>query len=172
SEKYFSKYLKVVPNSEKYFERYKKEFRTPEKYFGSTKGSSELRKSTSKHQKTGSKALYKKLFTGKPVNPAKIMYCRSEGSYTAIITPTKTYMVTKNLKTLGQYLHGKFFFRCHRKFLINIRHLDHIGLKALCVTIGDQTIPINRKRVKGFPDVRGMILRQTQNLKIYRNFLL
>jgi len=54
-----------------------------------------------------------------------INYCESEGSYTAIhLLNGKNILVSNILKDYDELLKDSGFYRVHKSFLINIRHIE------------------------------------------------
>ncbi|MBL7931423.1 MAG: response regulator transcription factor [Bacteroidia bacterium] len=62
-------------------------------------------------------------------DPANVVYIKGEGRYSEIILDSgSTYLVSKNIGLFEQELKNHQFFRIHKSFLVNLRHV--IGLNT------------------------------------------
>lgn len=57
------------------------------------------------------------------LNTFEILFCQAEGSYTKVVTISKSYLISKNLKEVESYLPPTLFYRTHMSFLINLEHV-------------------------------------------------
>jgi len=60
------------------------------------------------------------------LKPSDILYIEARKSGTLIKTLNKTYDVTKDIKFMENALEQCDFFRCHRSYLVNLRHVKEI----------------------------------------------
>ena len=61
----------------------------------------------------------------KVINPHKIIYFEADGKYSKLfMTRSRCYLISKCLKELEVLLKFGFFCRIHRKYLINLHHLE------------------------------------------------
>ncbi len=75
----------------------------------------------------------------------RILYCRSEGSYTQIITEDTTILASKNLKHYQELLPATVFIRTHQSFLVNKENI--VGLKSEGVSLkNNEIIPVSTRR--------------------------
>ena len=72
-----------------------------------------------------------------------ILYIQSDGDYTKIITPDKSYLANHPLKHWKDNLSQTLFCQIHRSFLININKIEKISSSSLF--INKKEIPIGRK---------------------------
>lgn len=81
-----------------------------------------------------------------------ILYLKSEGNYTEIITQQKTYLIRSLLKQIIDKLPENYFMRIHRSYIINVKKITLISPSE--VTLGSNTIlPIGetyRKELQDF----------------------
>lgn len=78
----------------------------------------------------------------------QIIYCKSEGSYTAICLSNKQILVSKNIGEFEELLSEHSFLRVHKSYLVNLSHVTaflKIDGGILEMTSGDQ-IPVSRRR--------------------------
>lgn len=53
-----------------------------------------------------------------------ILWCAAEGSYTRfVLLNNEEILVSKNLKSYEEYMHGPAFVRIHHSYLVNINHI-------------------------------------------------
>lgn len=56
-----------------------------------------------------------------------IIFCRAEGSYSSFfLIGDRKIMVSKPIKHYANSLPKDLFFRCHKSFIIQIKHLTHL----------------------------------------------
>lgn len=84
------------------------------------------------------------------VNVNDIIYMKSEGDYTHIITSEKKYLTLNPLKHWMENLPSKRFCQVHRSFLVNLEHIKKATRNL--VYIADVEIPIGRVFKKDFVD--------------------
>lgn len=66
---------------------------------------------------------------------SEVLYCEGDGSYSFIHTLEKgRFIVSKYLKELEEELPEKNFFRLHKKYIINLDHLEYIKKDTQQVT--------------------------------------
>ena len=74
------------------------------------------------NQNTGKERIVFPSKTGFEVVQANtIIFCKSDGAYTAVHTLDKNYFTSKSFKETCELLHSSNFLRVHRSFLINVK---------------------------------------------------
>lgn len=71
-----------------------------------------------------------------------IYYLQSNKNYIEIYTPTENYIIREKLKILLQRLNFDDLYRIHRRFAVNINHVDKID--AEFVYVNNQSLPISK----------------------------
>ncbi|MHB8869253.1 MAG: LytR/AlgR family response regulator transcription factor [Thermoleophilia bacterium] len=56
----------------------------------------------------------------------RILYFQAEGDYTRVVAQGGSYLANYSLKSLGERLDSKEFFRCHRSYIVNLSHVSEI----------------------------------------------
>ena len=77
-----------------------------------------------------------------------IIYIKAEGDYVNIITNYKKYLIYSRLKEILNRIKYRFV-QSNRSYLINVIHIDKVGVKDVLLSNGD-VIPLSknmRKRV-------------------------
>jgi two-component system LytT family response regulator len=91
----------------------------------------------------------------------KIMYIEALDSYSKIkLTGNQTYVASKSLKDFEELLTEKGFYRVHKSYLINVRHMIKIvkGIGASIIMTDGASIPISaRKKDVFFEELKGVI---------------
>ncbi|MEO8712080.1 MAG: LytTR family DNA-binding domain-containing protein [Parafilimonas sp.] len=91
----------------------------------------------------------------------KIMYIEALDSYSKIkLTGNITYVASKSLKDFEELLTEKGFYRVHKSYLINVRHMIKIvkGVGASIIMTDGASIPISaRKKDVFFEELKGVI---------------
>lgn len=83
------------------------------------------------------------------VFPEQILYCKSEGSYTYVITDKKKILITKSLRDMESVLEPHDFLRTHKSFLVNLSHIiKYIKVDGgyLIMSNGDKAAVSRRKK--------------------------
>ncbi|MEL6810293.1 MAG: LytTR family DNA-binding domain-containing protein [Bacteroidota bacterium] len=75
--------------------------------------------------------------------PQDILYISANGEYVDYHTSEKKYTVFKRLKTVEKELFSHGFKRCHRSYIINVRHVKELS-KNMILIVGDLQIPISK----------------------------
>jgi two-component system, LytTR family, response regulator len=86
------------------------------------------------------------------LNPAEIVYCESDGSYSRIITENDGVVyVSKKLKYLEEMLPAEIFFRIHNSYLINLQKVSvyEKNTSKVVLTSGI-SLPVSRLKKSGF----------------------
>ncbi len=85
---------------------------------------------------------------------ASIVYCEASGSYTTVyLRSAEKLMISKNLKYVEEMLEHKDFYRIHRSYLVNVRHVKKLtndGILTLSNGKEIATSARNRKKVLDF----------------------
>jgi len=79
----------------------------------------------------------------------KIMYCKSDNSYTSfIIEDKKEIIVSKSIKEYADLLEEHHFIRPHQSYLVNIDFIDRINKTdgGYIILKNDTEIPISKRR--------------------------
>lgn len=95
------------------------------------------------------------------VDISKIMYIEALDSYSKIkLAGNVSYVASKSLKDFEELLTEKGFYRVHKSYLINIRHMIKIvkGAGASIIMTDGASIPISaRKKDVFFEELKGVI---------------
>ena len=78
-----------------------------------------------------------------------ILYFESDGRYTIIhLTDKTTFFVSKNIGEYDKILAPKFFFRIHKKYLINLKYIININNSdgSNCQLLGGLVLPVAKRR--------------------------
>lgn len=91
----------------------------------------------------------------------EIEYCKAEDNYTFFhFIDGSNLLVSKSLKEFDELLNGHHFFRVHKTFLINLKHLDKILKKegGYAVMKSKTEIPISiRKKTDLFQAIKNLL---------------
>lgn len=81
-----------------------------------------------------------------------ILYCKSEGNFTSVVTSTLNMLVSRSLKELDFLLAQHQFYRVHRSFLININHIKtYVATDGGYILMQDKKpIPISKRKKEDF----------------------
>ncbi|MEO1626971.1 MAG: LytTR family DNA-binding domain-containing protein [Bacteroidota bacterium] len=82
-----------------------------------------------------------------------IVYCEAEGAYAKVYLSDGSYlMVSRNLKEIADLLSEHAFFRVHRSFLVNMRHVNEYikGEGGQIHLSGGATVPVSQRRKEAF----------------------
>jgi len=82
----------------------------------------------------------------KKIKLEDIIYIEAAGSYSKLITPKETLMVSNNLNYLQLNIKSSKFRRVHRSYIVNINCVD--GFDNNKLLIGNSKIPISRQYLK------------------------
>ena len=74
-----------------------------------------------------------------------ILYIEAFSHSVDIHTSQETYRVRKNISTMESELDQNSFIRCHRSYIVNLRHIKRIG-KTDIVLDNDDLIPVSRRQ--------------------------
>lgn len=80
-----------------------------------------------------------------------ILFLKAEGMYTEFHLSGKSkILVSKGLKIYIEMLPKNIFYRCHRSFVINLKHIKRLVRKdgIYLIMENDATIPISREKQK------------------------
>lgn len=85
------------------------------------------------------------------VKPGNILYFEARSSGNIIKTLNRTYTTREDIHAFEIRLQPDNFFRCHRSYLINLKHVKEIvpsGRTFQIILITDEKIPLSRKQEK------------------------
>ncbi len=90
-----------------------------------------------------------------PLKPEDIVAVIASGKKTRIVTGSAEYEDHRTISSFEELLRENFFFRCHRSYLINVNHIQKIGLwfnNTYQLTMENLTerVPVSRSRVQDF----------------------
>ena len=95
------------------------------------------------------------------VDISKIMYIEALDSYSKLkLTGNISYVASKSLKDFEELLTEKGFYRVHKSYLINIRHMIKIvkGVGASIIMTDGASVPISaRKKDVFFEELKRVI---------------
>lgn len=83
------------------------------------------------------------------VDPSDISYFFAKNKFTFARFGERQYATAVQIKVLAQSLRP-LFVRCHRKFLVNVNHIDYILPKEDKVKVGNELLPIGHTYRKQF----------------------
>ena len=75
----------------------------------------------------------------------EIVYLEADGSYTAIVCAGESILVVRKLGQLEDDLASEGFFRCHRSYVINLRHVRRLRPGSVVMSTGAE-VPVSRAR--------------------------
>ena len=78
-----------------------------------------------------------------------ILYFESDGRYTIIhLIDQTTFFVSKNIGEYDKILAPKYFFRIHKKYLINLNYIVNINNAdgSNCELVGNLSLPVAKRR--------------------------
>lgn len=81
-----------------------------------------------------------------------ILYFESDGRYTIIhLLDKTTFFVSKNIGEYDKILAPNYFFRIHKKYLINLKYIVNINNSdgSSCELIGSIVLPVAKRRKEG-----------------------
>jgi two-component system LytT family response regulator len=76
----------------------------------------------------------------KGVAVKKIMYCEAYGNYTKIFLPDSSFTTNLSLKHVEQVLPSKYFFRCHKSFIMNFMHFSELYISEDIIHLDSKAI--------------------------------
>jgi two-component system LytT family response regulator len=95
------------------------------------------------------------------IDISDIICIEAMDSYTKLkLTGNKSYVASRSLKDFEEMLTDKGFYRVHKSYLINLRHMMKIvkGLAASVIMTNGTSIPISaRKKDVFFEELKGVI---------------
>ena len=81
-----------------------------------------------------------------------ILYFESDGRYTIIhLLDKTTFFVSKNIGEYDKILAPNYFFRIHKKYLINLKYIVNINNSdgSNCELVGNLLLPVAKRRKEG-----------------------
>ena len=94
--------------------------------------------------------------TALQVEPTKLIFVKSEGNYVEISflenNQVKLELVRNSLKAIEEQLPSDIFYRCHKRYLINMEHIQKVDGNArnLVLTLEniEEKIPVSRAKTE------------------------
>lgn len=74
-----------------------------------------------------------------------IILLEADGSYTTVVTRDGAQLVVRKLGQLEDDLAGGGFFRCHRSYVVNVRHVRELRTGSVIMSDGGE-VPVSRAR--------------------------
>lgn len=71
-----------------------------------------------------------------------ILYLKAERSYCAIVTGKKKFLSSNNMKTVFNQFKDPNFFKVHRSYIVNIRHIN--GILGNTLKVGGHDIQVSQ----------------------------
>lgn len=71
-----------------------------------------------------------------------IQYIEAERNYCRIRSQNKDHILTTTLKNLEEKLPSNPFLRIHRSFIVNLHHIDEVGLTN--ISVAGKTLPVSK----------------------------
>jgi DNA-binding LytR/AlgR family response regulator len=84
------------------------------------------------------------------VSPSEILFCEADVNYTRIHYQDRIEIVAVPLKKIESQLKTFSFFRIHKSYLVNIRHLLHDITTHEVEMSNNRSLTISRRRVSDF----------------------
>jgi len=82
------------------------------------------------------------------INISDILYIKSDGDYTEVVTKSKTYLSKESLKYWLQKLSKSEFYQIHKSYIINTLHFTKVSGSK--IHLSDITLPLGRAYKKVF----------------------
>jgi len=85
------------------------------------------------------------------VEADKILYCKSDGSYTTVyMTDGTEHLVSKSIKHFDEILPDSFFVRVHKSYMVNLNEIKELSKQGTgeIVLTNERIIPISRSHRK------------------------
>jgi two-component system LytT family response regulator len=83
-----------------------------------------------------------------------IIYCEAEGSYTLFYTANdKKYTSSNNLKKIENILGQNSFFRIHRSYLLNLKHIKKYNVKGEITLSNNKKLVVSSRNRKNFMNI-------------------
>jgi two-component system LytT family response regulator len=85
------------------------------------------------------------------VEPDKILYCKSDGSYTTVyMKDGEEHLVSKSIKHIEELLPEEYFIRVHKSYIVNLNEVKELIKQGTgeIVLSNDRIIPISRSHRK------------------------
>lgn len=81
-----------------------------------------------------------------------IIYLKSDGSYTNIISTNKTYISSKKLGDFEKNIENSNFFRVHHSYIVNLSKIEKIikGRNGKIHLANNDIIPISQRKINDF----------------------
>lgn len=76
----------------------------------------------------------------KGVAVKKIMYCEAYGNYTKIFLSDSSFTTNLSLKHVEQVLPGKYFFRCHKSFIMNFMYFSELHISEDVIHLDNKAL--------------------------------
>ena len=74
-----------------------------------------------------------------------INWIQSDGNYSNIHTTAKRLPVKMSLVKVLEYFSAHSILQIHKRYLVNMNHIECIDIVGLTLTIGGEKLPIGRK---------------------------
>ncbi|MEI6749169.1 MAG: LytR/AlgR family response regulator transcription factor [Bacteroidales bacterium] len=93
----------------------------------------------------------------KVVNARDILYCKADVNYTEIFLADSTkVVVTTTLGKVEGILDYRFFFRCHKSYLVNVNHIDSYNrIDGFIRMKNNEVIYLAGRRIEDFINLFG-----------------
>lgn len=87
-----------------------------------------------------------------PLNISQILYLKSEGAYSHIITKNEHYLSSKSIGHYEQLLAQSGFLRSHNSFLVNAKHITRLvkGRSGTLILSNGDEIPVSQRKLNDF----------------------
>jgi DNA-binding LytR/AlgR family response regulator len=85
------------------------------------------------------------------LKPFHILYVETRGNESIVMTINRNYVTREDIHTLDERLQPYNFFRCHRSYLVNLKHIKEIipsGRTYQIILDTADKIPLSRKHEK------------------------
>ena len=82
---------------------------------------------------------------------SSIQWIEAMGDYVKIVTPKKNYIVLSSMKKIQERIPEKYFFRCHKSYIINIDKVE--SFSQTMIFLDKSSIPLSRSKKKIFQNL-------------------
>lgn len=102
-----------------------------------------IQNATSDHDVINHSIFVKEGSMHKRVDIPSVLYIEANGSYSTIVTSTKSYMLSYNLNHFTSQVRNPVFRRVHRSFIVNVNKVD--GIENSGLLINKTLIPVSKQ---------------------------
>lgn len=90
----------------------------------------------------------------------EIIYIKMFSHTATMVTAKKEYELRKTISQLLEELDDNLFVKCHKSFIINIRHIESVSNKNFVIMSNDEEIPLSKDIAK---EINDMFVKYNKN---------